>query len=156
MLFVVIILMIIGLIGSFIPGIPGNGLIFLSTLGYGMFTRFEKISVSWIIFFAVLTILAFIFDYVSSMLGAKKFGATKPGIIGGILGGFIGFLMLNILGLLIGQFLGTCIGEWSYGKELKDSMKSGVGTIVGYILGVVVNTTIGLTIIGIFLIKVLR
>ncbi|QZY53626.1 DUF456 domain-containing protein [Crassaminicella profunda] len=156
MLVVVIILMMIGLLGSCIPGIPGNGLIFLSTLGYGIFTKFEKISVSFIIFFGVLTILAFVFDYVASMLGAKKFGATKPGIIGGILGGVIGFFILNIFGLLIGQFVGTCIGEWYYGKELKDSMKSGVGTIIGYILGVIVNMTIGVTMIGIFLLKVLR
>jgi uncharacterized protein YqgC (DUF456 family) len=148
--------MIIGLIGSFIPGLPGNGLIFISTLGYGIFTKFEKISIGFIVFFGVLTILAFVFDYVASMLGAKKFGATKPGIIGGILGGIVGFFVLNILGLLMGQFVGTCIGEWYYGKELKDSMKSGIGTIIGYILGVVVNTTIGLTMIGIFLLKVLR
>jgi uncharacterized protein YqgC (DUF456 family) len=147
--------MIIGLIGSFVPGIPGNGLIFLSTLGYGIFTKFEKISMGFIVFFGVLTILAFVFDYVAGMLGAKKFGATKAGIIGGILGGIIGFFVLNIFGLLMGQFVGTCIGEWYYGKELKDSMKSGVGTIIGYILGVIVNTTIGLTMIGIFLLKVL-
>ncbi|MCT4607429.1 MAG: DUF456 domain-containing protein [Marinisporobacter sp.] len=156
MLYIVILLMIIGLIGSFIPGLPGNGLIFISTLGYGIFTKFEKISIGFIVFFGVLTILAFVFDYVASMLGAKKFGATKPGIIGGILGGIVGFFVLNILGLLMGQFVGTCIGEWYYGKELKDSMKSGIGTIIGYILGVVVNTTIGLTMIGIFLLKVLR
>lgn len=155
-LFVVMILMSIGLIGIFVPGLPGNGLIFISTLGYGIFTKFEKISVTWIVFFAFITILAFVFDYVASLLGAKKFGATKAGIIGGFLGGIVGALLLSIPGLLIGQFLGTCVGELCYGKELKLSMKSGLGTMLGYVLGVVINITIGITMIGVFLVKVLK
>ncbi|TCO73828.1 DUF456 domain-containing protein [Marinisporobacter balticus] len=155
MLIFVIVLMVIGLIGIFVPGLPGNGLIFLSTLGYGMVTKFDEISVNWIVFFGVLTVLSFVFDYVASIVGAKKFGATKAGIIGGFLGGIVGVLILSIPGLLIGQFVGTCIGELYYGKELELSMKSGFGTVVGYVLGVVMNITIGITMIGIFLLKVL-
>ncbi|CAH2212042.1 DUF456 domain-containing protein [Tepidibacter aestuarii] len=155
MLAIAIILMVIGMIGIFIPGIPGNGLIFLSTLLYGIFTKFEEISVIMIVIFGVLTIAAFMLDYISSVMGAKKFGATKAGIIGGILGGFVGLFIFNIIGLLIGQFFGTLIGELYYGKELKLSMKSGVGSLIGYIAGVAINTTIGLTIIVLFLLKVL-
>ncbi|QEK11780.1 DUF456 domain-containing protein [Crassaminicella thermophila] len=154
MFVIVIIFMIIGLIGVFIPGLPGNGLIFLSTLGYGLLTKFEKISMSMIIFFGILTMLAFLFDYAASILGAKKFGATKAGIIGGVLGGLSGILVFSLPGLLIGQFLGTLIGELYYGKALNVSIKSGFGTIIGYVLGVIVNTTIGLTIIGLFILKV--
>ncbi|WP_053956584.1 DUF456 domain-containing protein [Inediibacterium massiliense] len=156
MIYVVILLMLIGLLGIFIPGIPGNGLIFLSILGYGFYTHFEKISITMIIIFGILTGLAFLLDYISSMMGAKKFGATKAGIIGGILGGILGIFILSLPGMILGQFLGTLIGEMYYGQELKNSIFSGVGTVIGFILGVILNITIGVSMISLFLWKVFR
>lgn len=155
MVYIVILLMIIGLVGIVVPMIPGIGLIYLSALTYGFITNFEKIGMKTIIFFTLLTIVSFVLDYIGSYLGAKKFGATKYGIIGGIIGGILGLFVLTIPGLLIGQFVGTCIGELYYGKELEVSMKSGFGTVVGYILGVVCNMTIGLSMVAVFVIGVL-
>lgn len=155
MLVVAVILMLIGLIGIFIPGLPGNGLIFLAALGYGIITKFEKISIFMILVFAGLTILAIIFDYVGSLLGAKKFGATKPGLVGGALGAVLGFFTVGIPGLLIGQFAGTLIGEIYSGKKLSESSRIGLGGLLGYVFAVVINTTLGMTIIVLFLLKVL-
>jgi len=156
MLIIAVLIMIVGFVGIFIPGLPGIGLIFISALGYGYLTGFEEISVMLISVFAVLTILAMILDYIGGILGAKRFGASKSGILWGMVGGIIGFLLFGLIGLLLGQFVGTMGGELLRGKKLELSLKSGIGSLIGYILSVVMNMSIGLFMIAIFLIRVLN
>lgn len=155
LLIITLLLMVIGLVGIFVPGLPGIGLIFLASLGYGFFTEFSQISGLLLVAFAGITALALIFDYVGGILGAKKFGASKLGIIGGVIGGLLGLLTLGLLGLVAGQFIGTVGGELYKGRELDSSMKSGMGSLIGYILSVAVNTSLGLLMIVIFVIRVL-
>jgi len=147
--------MILGLIGIFVPGLPGNGLIFVAALGYGFFTDFSEINALLLFIFAGITILAILFDYIGSLLGAKKFGATKFGIAWGIVGGIIGFLTFGIIGLIVGQFIGTVGGEFAKGKKIESSMKSGLGALIGYILSVAANMSIGILMIALFLLRVL-
>ncbi|MBB6214632.1 hypothetical protein HNQ80_000715 [Anaerosolibacter carboniphilus] len=156
MLILTIIIMAIGFIGAIVPGLPGIGLMFLSTLFYGVFTQFEKISIGWIVVFGVLMLISFILDYLSSMVTAKKFGATKFGIIGGLVGAVVGAFILNVPGLFLGQFIGMLLGEMFGGKALKASVKAGFGGIVGYILGMTINISIAFFIMAIFLFKTLR
>lgn len=156
MLLIAAALMLVGLAGIIIPGLPGNGLIFFTALGYGLITDFEKISVISIFIYGGLTGLSFLFDYMGGILGAKKFGAAKSGIIMGIIGGIVGFIIMGIVGLLLGQFIGTLGGELLSGKKLEVSMKSGLGSLLGYFISVVLNMSIGLLIIATFFISILK
>lgn len=155
MLILAISVLIIGFIGAIVPGIPGIGLMFLSALFYGFASQFEKISIGWIAIFGMLTLISFVLDYLSSIMAAKKFGATKFGIIGGVLGAVIGTLILNLPGLFLGQFAGMLIGEIYGGKALKASVKAGFGGMIGYILGITINISIAFFILAIFLFKTL-
>ncbi len=155
LLTIVILLMLIGFVGIFVPGLPGIGLIFISALGYGFFTDFVEVNGFLILIFAGMTVLALLFDYIGGLLGAKKFGASKAGIVWGIIGGIVGLLSLGLLGLVLGQFIGTVGGELLQGKKLDASMKSGIGALIGYILGVAVNTSIGLIMIVLFIMRVM-
>ena len=82
------VLMLGGLVGTVVPLIPGTVLILLGAV----VNHFALGSIGWgtLIGLTFLTILAQALDIVSGAAGAKWFGATRWGAIGGILGAIVG------------------------------------------------------------------
>lgn len=151
---IALLIMGIGFIGTFLPAIPGTGLIFVTALVYGIITKFSDITVSVIIILGILTAISMFLQYTASIITTKKVGASKYGLIGAIVGGIVGFMSLNIIGLLLGQFAGAVLGELLRKTEFKKSFKVGLATFIGYILGVVAESTIAITMIVIFILKI--
>ncbi|HRU41963.1 MAG TPA: DUF456 domain-containing protein, partial [Candidatus Diapherotrites archaeon] len=85
----------------------------------------------------------------------KKYGASKYGLIGGILGGILGLIAFGIPGLIIGQLAGVILGELYFGKQMKESFTSGFAMFAGYILGSTVKVFFAGLIVIIFYIKIL-
>lgn len=148
------IIMLVGMVGIFVPVLPGTVLVFAGALLYAWVTNFEVISIGWLIFFAVLAALAWGIDYLASLLTAKKYGASKYGLIGSVVLGIIGLLTFSIPGLIIGQLLGVILGELYFGKEMKIALKSGIAVFIGYILGNTAKIVLCSIIFVIFYIKV--
>ena len=128
------IIMLVGMVGIFVPVLPGTGLVFAGTLLYAWSTNFQVISIGYLIFFAVLAVLAWGIDYVASILTAKKYGASKYSIICSVVLGIIGMILFSVPGLIIGQLAGIILGELYFGKEMRSAIKSGVAVFVGYLL----------------------
>lgn len=152
---IALLLMSIGFIGTFLPAIPGTGLIFVTALLYGIITKFSEITVNVILILGILTVVSMFMQYTASLITTKKVGASKYGIIGAILGAIIGFVIFNIIGLLLGQFIGAILGELLKKTEFNKSFKIGIATFIGYILGVVVESTIAIVMIVIFTIRII-
>ena len=148
-------IMLTGLAGVFLPVLPGVPLVFAGAFIYAWSTSFEVITVGNIVLFAVLTAIASAVDYVGGLITAKKYGASKYGLIGGILGGILGLIALGIPGLIIGQLAGVILGELYFGKQMKESFTSGFAMFVGYILGSTVKVFFARLIVIIFYIKIL-
>jgi uncharacterized protein YqgC (DUF456 family) len=129
------ILIIIGMLGIFLPVLPGAALVFGGTLLYAWGTGFEVISAGYIALFGVLAVLAWGVDYIAGLLTAKKYGTSKYGIIGSVVLGIIGLIMFNVIGLIVGQLLGVILGELYYGKKMDSALKSGMAAFIGYVLG---------------------
>ena len=148
-------IMLTGLAGVFLPVLPGVPLVFAGAFIYAWSTSFEVITVGNIVLFAVLTAIASAVDYVGGLITAKKYGASKYGLIGGILGGILGLIALGIPGLIIGQLAGVILGELYFGKQMKESFTSGFAMFAGYILGSTVKVFFAGLIVIIFYIKIL-
>ncbi|MDO8955839.1 MAG: DUF456 domain-containing protein [Deltaproteobacteria bacterium] len=148
-------LMLIGLIGSVLPFIPGSPLILLGAFIYAWYTDFLVVSWGTLVILLLLTVLSQILDYLASILGAKKFGASRWGMSGAFLGGIIGLFSGGILGILIGPFIGALLLELLHGQDLPASLKIGLGTLVGFLGGAIGKIIIALTMIGIFLVKII-
>ncbi|GAX61004.1 hypothetical protein SCALIN_C17_0037 [Candidatus Scalindua japonica] len=143
-----------GLAGIVLPIIPSTPLIWVGVLIYAVCDGFKSISWSLVLIFGVLTILSVILDYFGGVIGAKKYGATKWGLIGSVIGGIAGFFMGGIIGLVFGPFFGAVLFELIFGKDFRSSLKSGIGTLVGFLGGAIAKLVIGVIIIGIFIWKV--
>jgi hypothetical protein len=150
-------LMLLGLIGSVAPALPGPPLIFAGALLYALATRFAP--VGWIVIAVLALIAAFsqVMDYLASAWGAKKFGGGKWGVAGSLLGGIAGFLLFSFPGMIAGIFIGAVGLEYVFGnKEVRAALRVGGGSLVGFLAGVLMKVAISLAMIGIFLFDALR
>ena len=148
---ITIILMAVGLAGSVLPMLPGTPLILLGAFLYAWYTNFTVVTWAVLIVLLALMLLSQLLEYLASMMGAKKFGASRWGIVGAFCGGFIGLFLGGIAGIIIGPFLGALLFELCYGKTIKASLQIGFGTFVGFVGGAIGKFIISLTMIGIFI-----
>ena len=127
------VLIIVGLVGCVLPILPGPpisyvGLLLLHISPYGNF------STKNLIFFAVISVLVTILDYVIPVWGTKKFGGSKRGQWGATIGLIVG-LFFGPIGLILGPFAGAFIGELSIGRDSNAALKSAFGSFLGFLLG---------------------
>src|ERR687896_2130648 len=116
-LWITLVVMLVGLAGSVLPGLPGVPLIFLSALVYAILTDFEAVGTLIIVLLGLFAAIALVADFVATTYGARRFGAsnwgTAGGAIGGIVGALVGALFLGIgslFGLILGSVAGVFLG----------------------------------------------
>lgn len=123
-----ILLAITGIVGSIIPGLPGHPLNYIAM--WLLQWSIGPFSIAILITFGILTVLILILDYLIPIIAAKKYGATKLGIIGSILGMMIGFFFTPI-GMIIGTIAGAIAGDMISGRTGAQATKSGIATFIG-------------------------
>jgi len=153
-LVVVLILMGIGCAGSVLPGIPSTPLVLAAAIGHKLY--FRESSIGWlaIVLLTLITVIALVMDYLASIYGAKKFGATRKGMVGAIVGGVVG-LFFAIPGLLLGPFIGSALFELIGGREVKPALKAGLGATLGLFAGAVGKLLCCLAMLGLFAFSVI-
>jgi len=134
---IVIVLLVVGFLGSFVPVIPGTTLIFCGVILYYFSMGMESSGLRWpgLVMIGIFYILSIVLDWFSGALGAKWFGSSKWGVVGAIVGGIVG-LFFNLPGLIIGPIAGVFIFEIIFGKrEIKQASNSTIGTVLGGLAG---------------------
>ncbi|CEJ46072.1 DUF456 domain-containing protein [Umezakia ovalisporum] len=154
----VIMIMVVGIIGSVVPGVPGSSLILTSIIIWGLISSsFAAIKISLIVTVVVL-LLSIAVDFLASYLGAQKAGASKWGQIGAMVGLLLGFFGLlptlpfggPLLGILLGPLLGAIVGEFIYRRQLWLAIKAGVGIIVGSLIGNLIQGLLAIAAVVVF------
>jgi uncharacterized protein len=169
-----IILMLVGLLGSVVPGLPGVTLIFLSALLYAILTDFQTVGTVVIVVLFVLAALAFLIDFFATSYGARRFGASNWGTVGGAIGGIVGALagllfagIGSLFGLIAGTIAGVFIGEYlrrqrhgeeeqqAQGADWRRASRAAGGVIVGYLASAIVQGLLGLASVIIFVLALI-
>ena len=145
-----LILVGVGIAGVIVPGLPGASLVFGGLLLAAWADGFQSVGAGTIILLAVLTILAFVVDFISGSLGAKRAGASREAVIGAALGTLVG-IFFGLVGVVFGPFAGAVLGEFMARRNLAQAGRVGVATWVGFILGIGVKLVLAFTMVGIFL-----
>jgi uncharacterized protein YqgC (DUF456 family) len=142
--------MLTGLLGSFLPFIPGTPLIVLGAFIYGFATDFQTIGYGRLLVLVGLSGLAYALDYTAGAMGAKQFGGSRWAVVGALLGAVVG-VFFGPLGLVLGPIIGSVLGELVRSRKLDDSMKSAFGTMVGMLLGTVAKLSLAVVMVALFL-----
>ena len=137
-------LILTGIIGSFLPIMPGP-----ITGWFGLLVLYQTSFLNLDYFFLgitfVIAISVFILDYIIPSIGAKKFGGSKSGVIGSTLGTIIGIVLLGPIGIIIGAFLGAFAGELIKNpSKTRIAFKAAIGTLIGYLGGIILKLSIAI------------
>ncbi len=124
------IFMILGVLGSFLPVLPG---VPLSWIGLLIFYLIPGIEMNYL-FLAItlaVTIIIYVLDLVIPALGTKKFGGSRKGMIGATIGLIVGIFVPIPFAILIGPFVGAFIGEILNKSDSRTAGKAAFGSFVG-------------------------
>jgi uncharacterized protein YqgC (DUF456 family) len=142
-------LIVIGVIGTILPAIPGVTLVFAGMLLAAWIDHFARIPVWLVVVFGVLTAIAWAVDYLAAAAGAKKVGASKLAVIGALIGTLAG-IFTGLWGLLFMPLVGAAIGEFIAQRDLRRAGKVGVATWLGLLAGTAVKVAIVFAMLGAF------
>ena len=139
-----ILLILLGLLGAVLPGLPGPPLSYIGLLLL-QFSDKEPFSNQFLIIMGVIMILVTMLDYIIPVWGTKKFGGSRQGIIGSTIGLIAGIFVLpafgmiigpfGLFGIILGPFVGAYIGEIVSGKESTIAFKAAFGSFIGFLAG---------------------
>jgi uncharacterized protein len=144
-------LIVLGVLGTFLPGIPGPLAVFAGMLLAAWIDHFSRIGWVVLVILGALTAAALAIDTIAGVVGARRVGASRPAIIGAALGTLVG-LFFGFVGILIAPFVGAVIGELSSRPHVPSAVRVGVGTWIGLAVGAVAKIVILLAMLALFLV----
>jgi uncharacterized protein YqgC (DUF456 family) len=141
-------LMVVASMVSNFYGIPGNLLIALNSFIYGIITDYTDFSLTFVLTLFLIMLIVEALEYALIVLAARKYGASKWGIMGSIIGGiggaisgaFVTPIIGAIVGSIIGVFVGATILEFFKSFKVREAFLSGVGAFLGKLGGLSIKT----------------
>jgi uncharacterized protein len=153
---VVAFILLLGIIGCFVPIMPGPPISYGALLLFHSSTSYSiKEDILWLMAFIVIAVT--VFDLWVQIYGVKKFGGTKKAVNCSIIGLIIGIFFLPPFGIIIGPFLGAFIGaRIEEGSDVNKSIKIALGALAGFMVGTMLKLSVSLYIIYIIFQSILR
>jgi len=143
-------LVIIGLVGTVLPALPGAMLIVAGLVVAAWADGFAKVGVLTLVLIGVIGAASYLVDFAAAALGARKFGASPRAMVGAGLGTLLG-LFVGLPGIVIGPFLGAVLGELTVHRDMAKVGKAGLAAWIGFLVGMGVKVGIAFLMIAIFL-----
>jgi uncharacterized protein YqgC (DUF456 family) len=151
--------MVLGLIFTLIPPIPGTFVIWGAALVYGLAMGWEQLG--WITFglMTFLMLVGFGVDLLAGHLGARMGGASCLAVaVGSLLGFALGILaslvgtpLLGCLAGIGGMFGGILLVEWRRSQNWQVALTALQGYIAGEAVAAMARLTAGSLMFGLFL-----
>ena len=136
-----------------IPGFPGTPIVLVVAIAHRLYFGPAGVN-NWVLGgLVLLTLLSIVFDYLASMFGARKLGATWLGVLGAVVGGLVG-IFFSLPGILLGPFLGALLFEFAAGRQLKPAAKAGLGATLGLLAGALGKLAICIAMMALFAVNV--
>lgn len=143
---VAIVLLIVGIIGCFIPVIPGPPISYAGFLA-AYFVSYCHFELSTLIILGVAMVVVTVLDFLVPSWATKKFGGSKWGSRGAAIGILVSLFGFAWWFIFIAPFLGAFVGEILYlkkqGQSAKGNMKAvwkaALGAFLGMMCGIMLK-----------------
>ncbi len=145
------VLILLGLAGTVLPLLPGTLLVWAGLLLGAWIDDFTRVSVGAVLFITLLAALAWAFDFVAGLMGAKRAGASRLALLGAAVGTVAGIFM-GLVGVLFMPLVGAAIGEYWAQRDQQRAAKVAIATWFGLLLGMVAKVVLSFVMVGVFLV----
>jgi len=144
------VLMLLGIIGSFLPVLPGP---ITSWFGFLLlyFLPLIEVSKKFLIITLIIAIIIWVLDYFIPAMGTKKFGGSRAGMIGTTIGLLVGLFSPIPGGIIIGPFLGALFGEILNKADSKTALKAAFGSFLGFLTSTFIKFVVAVIYLGMFI-----
>jgi len=150
-----LLLMFLGVLGSFLPVLPGPLTSWFGLLALH-FTMAVPKNWTFLIITLVIAIIILLIDYIIPAIGTKKFGGSKAGMIGTIVGLLVAifFPILGFFGIIIWPFIGALVGELLNKSDSNIAIKAAFGSLIGFLTGTFLKFVVSVIYLGLFIMEV--
>jgi uncharacterized protein len=145
-----IVLILVGLAGEVIPGLPGTPLMFAGMLLGAWIDHFHRVGAITLVILGIMALVACSVDLIAGFAGTKLAGASRWAMFGAVLGGFAG-LFFGPLGLILGPMIGAALGELISRRGAKQVAKSSLAAGLGFVIALAIRIGVAVGMIAVFL-----
>lgn len=150
-----VLLVLAGLVGSFLPVIPGPPLGWLGLLLLHL-TDAVPMNILFLSVTLVIALVMVVLDYVIPAAGTRRFGGSRAGAIGTTIGLIVGLIAPIPFGILIGPFIGALIGELAFNNTTtQQAFKAALGSFLGFLASTFMKCIVSVVFIILFVSKVI-
>lgn len=144
-------LMILGLVGTVAPLLPGPILIWLGCFLWAWVDGFERVSWPTLLVLALFVGVAMVINWVLTVAGARWGGASWRGLLVASVAAVAGFLVFNFIGAVVAGVLGL-LGWEAYQRDWRwrEAARMSGGAILGYVVSVVMGFGLGVAMLAVF------
>lgn len=141
------ILMLVGILGSFLPMLPGIPLSWAGLLLLHL-TSVIPMNYPFLGVTLLVTIIIFALQYAIPALGTKYLGGSKKGMYGATIGLVAGIFIPVPFAILIAPFVGAYLGEILNKADSRTALRAASGSFIGLLA----STFMEFVVTGIFLV----
>lgn len=146
------ILMLVGILGSFLPMLPGIPVSWVGLLLLHL-TSVVPVNYTFLGITLLVTIIIFALQYAIPALGTKYLGGSKQGMYGATIGLFAGIFIPIPFAILIAPFLGAYIGEILNKADSRTALKAASGSFIGLLASTFMEFVVAAIFLLLFLYK---
>lgn len=146
-------LMVVGILGSFLPVLPG---VPVSWVGLLVLHLAPSVPMNYWFLGITFVVAALIYalNWIIPAIGTKRFGGSRSGMIGATIGLVVGIIAPVPLGIIIGPFIGAFIGEVINKSDRRSALKAAFGSFIGFLASSFMEFMVALGFLLLFVWKV--
>lgn len=142
------VVMLVGLMGTVVPVLPGLVVIWAAAVVYGLVAGFGTVGTAAFAAMTVLAITGTIAKFALPHRGGAGRGAPAMSLFAGVVGAVVGAVVVPVLGLPLGAVAGVWLAETARLRDARAAWHVTVGVLLGFGLAALVEFSLGTLMVG--------
>lgn len=148
---IAILFILVGLLGTLLPILPGSLLIALTVIFYSFANSWQSPTLLELGLLMLILAISGTASWWLPAVGAKKMGgAPRRAILYGTIGGIIGLFFGLFIGTIVGYALGVLLGCYQTYRDLNRALKASFGSVAGQGAAALVELGAGILVLILF------
>ncbi len=148
-----ILFILAGIIGSFLPVIPGPPLGYIGLLLLQLTDNYG-FSIMFLVIWGLIVVVVVTLENILPAIGTQQSGGTRYGIWGCLAGVVVG-LFFPPFGIVFGPLIGAFAGELIAGQKSDAAMRSAIGSFIGFFVGTLLKVIVSVMMAYYFVVNIL-